>query len=416
MPAGKTRGRRTDHAEGHDEGVRDTLMTARGATADREAPLAEGPYSAAVRSHTTHVSPSVEGLEATVYEIPTEQPESDGTLEWDSTTIVVVEAFNGRERGVGYTYGDRAAATLIESKLGDIVRGADAMRPPAVWAEMRHELRNAGQAGLGSMAISAVDIALWDLKARLLGVSLADALPRIHDSVPTYGSGGFTSYDEPELRRQLRGWVDSGIRSVKMKVGRDPEADPARVAAARDEIGPNAELMVDANGAYSLPQALGLAERFAEQQVNWLEEPLSSDDIEGLAELRSRMPAGMAIAAGEYIWSSLDAQRLLEAGAVDVLQADVTRCGGITELLHIGGLCGANQVPFSAHGAPAVSAHACCAVETVDHIEYFHDHARIESMLFDGAPEPEDGELRPVESRAGLGLEPRRSVLEEYRV
>jgi len=391
-------------------------MATPGATAGTEAQLAGRADVAPVRTRTTHVSPSVEGLEATAYEIPTDEPESDGTLEWDSTTIVVVEAFNGRERGIGYTYGDRAATTLIESKLMDIVRGADAMRPPAVWAEMRRELRNAGQPGLGSMAISAVDIALWDLKARLLGISLADALPRIRDSVPIYGSGGFTSYDERQLRRQLRGWIESGIRSVKMKVGRDPEADPARVAAARDEIGPNAELMVDANGAYSLPQALGLAERFAEHGVSWLEEPLSSDDLEGLAELRGRMPAGMALAAGEYIWSSLDAQRLIEAGAVDVLQADVTRCGGVTELLHIGGLCGANQVPFSAHCAPAVSAHACCAIETVEHIEYFHDHARIESMLFEGAPDPKDGELRPVESRAGLGLAPRRSVLEEYRV
>jgi L-alanine-DL-glutamate epimerase-like enolase superfamily enzyme len=368
--------------------------------------------SASVRSRATRV----EGLEARAYEIPTDELESDGTLEWDSTTIVVVEAFNGRERGIGYTYGDRAAATLIQSKLAEIVRGADAMRPAAIWSEMRLELRNAGQPGVGSMAISAVDVALWDLKARLLGVSLADVLPRIHGSVPIYGSGGFTSYDEGQLRRQLRGWVESGIRSVKMKVGRDPDADPARVVAARDEIGPNAELMVDANGAYSLPQALGLAERFAEQQVSWFEEPLSSDNLEGLAELRGRMPAGMAIAAGEYIWSSLDAQRLLGVGAVDVLQADVTRCGGITELLHIGGLCGANQIPFSAHCAPAVSAHACCAIETVEHIEYFHDHVRIESMLFEGVPEPKDGELRPVESRAGLGLEPRSSVLEEYRV
>src|SRR3954452_15172957 len=388
--------------QGEDEGVRDPLMEASGATASR--------------SRTPRVSPSVEGLEVAAYEIPTDGPESDGTLEWDSTTVVLVEAFNGNQRGLGYTYGDRAAATLIRSKLEDIVRGADAMPPGAVWSAMRHELRNAGQQGIGAMSISAVDIALWDLKARLLGLTLADALPRIHSAVPIYGSGGFTSYDERRLREQLRGWVESGIHSVKMKVGRDPDADPARVAAARDAIGSDAELMVDANGAYSIPQALELAERFAEQGVTWLEEPLSSDDMEGLAELRDRMPPGVAVAAGEYIWSSREAERLLSAEAVDVLQADVTRCGGVTELLHIGGLCAASQAPFSAHCPPAVSAHVCCAVETVRHIEYFHDHVRIESMLFEGAPEARDGELRPVESRAGLGLEPRRSVLEEYRV
>jgi L-alanine-DL-glutamate epimerase-like enolase superfamily enzyme len=388
-----------------------------GATAGTATPLgAMGQPAVEVHSRTTEINPTIEGLEATAYEIPTDQPESDGTFEWDSTTIVVVEAFNGRERGLGYTYGDRSVATLIESKLADIARGEDAMRPSAVWAEMRRELRNAGQQGVGAMAISAVDVALWDLKARLLGVPLADALPRLRDSVPIYGSGGFTSYDERRLREQLRGWVESGIRSVKIKVGRDPEGDPARVSFAREAIGPNVELMVDANGAYTVPQALGLAERFAEQEVRWLEEPLSSDDLEGLAELRSRSPAGMAIAAGEYVWSSLDAQRMLEAGAVDVLQADVTRCGGITELLHIGGLCSARQVPFSAHCAPAVSAHACCAMETAEHIEYFHDHVRIESMLFEGVPDPEGGELRPDDSRTGLGLEPRPSVMEEYRV
>jgi L-alanine-DL-glutamate epimerase-like enolase superfamily enzyme len=374
---------------------------------------ADGATASAV---LTHAGTRVEGLEATAYEVPTDQPESDGTLEWDSTTIVVVEAFNGQERGIGYTYGDRSVATLIESKLAGIACGADALRPSAVWSEMRRELRNAGQQGVGAMAISAVDIALWDLKARLLGLSLADALPRLRESVPVYGSGGFTSYDEDRLREQLRGWVDSGIRSVKIKVGRDPNSDPARVAMAREAIGPNVELMVDANGAYTLPQALGLAERFAEQDVTWLEEPLSSEDLDGLAELRGRSPAGMAIAAGEYVWSSQDAQRMLEAGAVDVLQADVTRCGGITELLHIGGLCGARQVPFSAHCAPAASAHACTAVETVEHIEYFHDHVRIESMLFEGATEPDGGVLSPGESRPGLGLEPRASVLEEYRL
>jgi L-alanine-DL-glutamate epimerase-like enolase superfamily enzyme len=369
-----------------------------------------------VHTRTTHVSPTVEGVEATAYEIPTDRPESDGTLEWDSTTIVVVEAFNGRERGLGYTYGDRSVATLIESKLAEIACGRDAMQPSATWAEMRRELRNAGQPGVGSMAISAVDIALWDLKARLLGVTLADVLPRLRESVPIYGSGGFTSYDEQSLREQLRGWISSGIRSMKIKVGRDPNADPARVCIARETIGPNAELMVDANGAYTAPQALGLAERFAEQDVTWFEEPISSEDPDGLAELRGRSPAGMAIAAGEYVWSSLDAHRLLEAGAVDVLQADVTRCGGITELVHIGGLCSARQVPFSAHCAPAVSAHACCALETAQHIEYFHDHVRIESMLFEGVPDPEGGELRPDDSRTGLGLVPRSSVLEEYRV
>ena len=378
-------------------------MDGNGATAG--AGLAERPAEP-VRSRTTRVNPRVEGLEVTAYEIPTDEPESDGTLEWDSTTAIVVEAFNGRESGLGYTYGDRAVATLIESKLADVVRGADAMHPPAVWVEMRRELRNAGQPGLGAMAVSAVDMALWDLKARLLGLPLADALPRFRDSVPVYGSGGFTSYDADALREQARGWVRAGMRSVKIKVGRDPDADPERVKVVRDVIGPDVELMVDANGAYrSAAEALEHAERFRELGVVWLEEPLPNDDLAGLRQVRRGRPPGIEIAGGEYNWSLFDAERLLSAGAVDVLQSDVTRCGGVTELLRIDGICRAHGVPFSGHCAPAASAHACCAMESVKHLEYFHDHVRVESLLFEGTLDPDGGVLTPDDRRPGLGLE-----------
>ena len=199
------------------------------------------------------------------------------------------------------------------------------------------------------MAVSAVDMALWDLKARLLGLPLADALPRFRDSVPIYGSGGFTSYDADALREQARGWVRAGMRSVKIKVGRDPDADPERIKVVREVIGPNVELMVDANGAYgSVAEALEHAERFRELGVVWLEEPLPNDDLEGLARLRRERPPGSRSPRGEYNWSLFDAERLLSAGAVDVLQSDVTRCGGMTELLRIDGVCRAHGVPFSA--------------------------------------------------------------------
>jgi L-alanine-DL-glutamate epimerase-like enolase superfamily enzyme len=359
-----------------------------------------------VRSRTTRVNPHVEGLEVTAYEVPTDRPESDGTLEWASTTVIVVEACNGREHGIGYTYGDRAVAELIESKLCEAVRGVDAMRPPAAWVEMRRALRNAGQPGAGAMAVAAVDIALWDLKARLLGLPLADALPRYRDRVPVYGSGGFTSYDSRDLREQARGWVEAGMRSVKIKVARDPDADPERIKAVREVIGPNIELMVDANGAYgSVAEALRHAERFRELGIVWLEEPLPNDDLEGLSRLRRERPAGIEIAGGEYNWSLHDAERLLAAGAVDVLQADVTRCGGITEMLRIDGVCRAHGVPFSAHCAPAASAQVCCAMESLKHLEYFHDHVRIEPLLFEGTLEPDGGWLRPDGRRPGLGLE-----------
>src|SRR3954447_7748104 len=196
------------------------------------------------------------------FEIPTDEPESDGTLEWDSTTMVMVEVSRDGETGLGYTYADASVARLIEGKLAPLLDDFDPMSPPATWERMRVALRNVGQQGAGAMALSAVDIALWDLKAKLLGVCLADALPRFHESVPVYGSGGFTSYSLERLREQLSGWVGQGIPRVKIKVGRDPDEDPARLDACRDAIGPGVELMVDANGAFDASRAAMWAERY----------------------------------------------------------------------------------------------------------------------------------------------------------
>jgi L-alanine-DL-glutamate epimerase-like enolase superfamily enzyme len=337
-------------------------------------------------------------------EIPTDEPESDGTLEWDSTTIVVVEIDRDGRTGLGYTYADASAAELIETKLFPLLDDHDPMAPPATWMRMRAALRNVGQQGTGAMAISAVDIALWDLKAKLLGVSLADALPRFRAAVDVYGSGGFTSYSLERLAEQLRGWVEQGFTRVKIKVGRDPGADPERLDAAREAIGPSVELMVDANGAFDRREALAWAERYHEEwNVAWFEEPVSSEDLEGMAFVREHSPPGIAVAAGEYAWDLADLARM--ASCVDVLQADLTRCGGISAFIRADGIARAHGIPLSAHCAPAASVHACCACESLLHLEYFHDHKRIESMLFDGAPEPSAGRLRPDRTRHGLGLE-----------
>jgi L-alanine-DL-glutamate epimerase-like enolase superfamily enzyme len=355
-------------------------------------------------------------VEVAAFTIPTDFPESDGTLAWDSTTLVVVEVAGGGERGLGYTYAATAAARLIHDLLAGVVRGRDAMAVPGSWAAMAHAVRNVGRPGIASSAIAAVDVALWDLKARLLGLPLLRLLGPVRESVPVYGSGGFTSYALDQLREQLGGWVAEGISRVKMKIGRDPGADLERVRAAREAIGPHAELFVDANGGYTRKQALAFAEAFAGLGVTWFEEPVSSDDLHGLRLLRDRAPAGMDVAAGEYGYDLFYFRRMLDAGAVDVLQADATRCGGITGFLGVGALCAAAPVPLSAHTAPSLHAHPCCALSPAVHVEHFHDHARIERMLFDGALRPVRGELRPDLSRPGLGLTLKRRDAERFAV
>lgn len=347
----------------------------------------------------------IERIEAEAFEVPTDAPESDGTLAWDSTTCVVVRAHGGGAVGLGYGYTHRAVRDLVESELAKVVCGMDALSPPAAWERMLDAVRNLGRQGLCAHGISAVDVALWDLKARLLGVSLGSLWGCLRDRVMVYGSGGFTSYDDGDLRAQLGGWARQGIRMVKMKVGREAERDLERVQIARDAIGPDVALFVDANGAYTRKQALRFAEVFADLGVTWFEEPVSSDDLEGLRLIRDRAPAGMNITAGEYGYHPIYFRRMIEAGAVDVLQADVTRCLGFTGYFKVAALCQASGIPLSAHTAPSLHAHLGVSIRPFIHVEYFHDHVRIEQRLFRGVPHLADGALRPDTAVAGHGLE-----------
>lgn len=344
-------------------------------------------------------------VEVQAYRIPTDEPEADGTFRWASTTLVAVHASAGGCRGFGYSYGSSAMVPLIRGALAPRVVGIDALAVEAAWRAMIAGVRNVGRQGIASTAIAAIDAALWDLKAKLLDVSLVRLLGQVRPSVPVYGSGGFTSAPESAICAQLAGWVESGIRRVKMKIGARPEQDAARVRAARDAIGGDVGLMVDANGAFTPRAALGMARALADLGVEWLEEPVSSDDLEGLRAVRDRAPAGMAIAAGEYGFDPWTLRALLQAGAVDVLQADATRCLGLTGFLAASRLCDAFHAPLSAHTAPSIHAHVACACGPVVHVEYFHDHARLEQRLFDGFVAPTGGALTPDLARPGIGVE-----------
>jgi len=359
----------------------------------------------------------IERVTARAYTIPTDAPEADGTFAWKRTTIVIAEVAAGGKTGLGYTYSSEVVRGLIEGPLAEVARGHDAFDIAAVWAAMVGQVRNLGWRGLCANAISAVDVALWDLKARLLDLPLAKLLGQRRESVPVYGSGGFTSYDDAQLARQLGWWAGEGCRWVKMKVGTEPERDLHRAKVAKDAIGDATELFVDANGALPRKKALWFAQAYHDRfGVTWFEEPVSSDDLEVLHLLRDRAPPGMDIAAGEYGYEPFYFKRMLDAGAVDVLQADATRCCGYTGFLRAAVLCDAHPLPLSAHTAPALHLPVCCAAPRLRHLEWFHDHARIEALLFDGAPRIQGGVIRPDLSRPGHGLELKAGEAEPYAV
>ena len=356
-------------------------------------------------------------VRAEAYRIPTDAPEADGTFAWTATTMVVVEAEAGGQTRLGYTYSDAGAAGVAAGALAEAVRGRDASDTPACWAAMQRAVRNMGRSGIAATAVSAVDAALWDLKAKLLGLPLATLLGRSREAVPIYGSGGFTTYSDGQMRDQLQGWAQrDGCRAVKIKVGTHPEQDPHRVDAARRAVGDGVELFVDANGALAAKTAIAFARACAGQGVTWFEEPVSSDDLPGLRAVRGHVPAPMDVAAGEYAFTLDDVRAMLAAEAVDVMQADASRCGGFTGFLRAAALCEAFHAPLSGHCAPALHLHAACAAPGLRHLEWFHDHVRIERMLFDGAPAPRDGEICPDLSRPGLGLEFKRADAAAYRI
>lgn len=358
----------------------------------------------------------IASIEVSAYNIPTDSPESDGTLEWNQTTMVLVEVQAGAQTGLGFTYADTSTAHLILTRLKPLLEGQDAMAINYLWQQMAMAVRNLGRPGIASMAMAAVDLALWDLKARLLNIPLVTLLGPLQTALPVYGSGGFTSYPAAQLQQQLADWASAGIREVKMKVGREPDKDLERVRAASEAIGNKSKLLVDANGAYDLKQALYFANAFAEMGVVWFEEPVTSDDLTGLRFLRDRSPPGMEIAAGEYGYDLNYFDKMLRAGAVDVLQVDVTRCAGITEMMRVGGLAAAAQVPVSTHTAPSMHLHPACALFDFRNLEFFHDHVRIEQMLFDGVARVKDGVLEPDLREPGNGLEFKRQDASQFAV
>lgn len=367
----------------------------------------------------SHVDVPVTSLVASTYVIPTDTPEGDGTLSWNSTTMVLVEARADDQLGIGWTYAPRAAATVVADTLTDLVVGRDARDVTAIFEDACRAVRNQGRGGIAGCAISAVDLALWDLLARLHGEPLHRFLGQVERDVPVYGSGGFTTYDDRRLDEQLSHWVDvEDLSMVKIKIGeswgRNVPRDLARIAQTRTRIGPERELFVDANGAYGAAQAVRVFRECEEAAVSWFEEPVSSDDLEGLRFVRRSVTAD--VAAGEYGWDVWNLRRLCSSGAVDCLQADATRCGGITGWRRAATVAAAHGLDISGHTSPHAHVHVAAATVNLRHLEWFHDHVRIEHLFFDGCLSPDGGAVTPADDRVGNGYTFRSTDAARYLV
>lgn len=368
---------------------------------------------------TTAPATAVRSADAAAYRVPLPQPESDATLAWDATTMVVVGVDIGAAQGLGYTYADASCADYARRVLGPVLQGTDGLDVPAAWDAMRRAVRNDGRPGLASCALSAVETALWDAAARAHGIALSRMFGRVRPAVPVYASGGFTGPEPLRAVERTGRWArELGAHAVKIKIGGAPESgaedpDPERIERAREESG-GAEVYVDANGAYDAKRALRAGAVLDALGVVWFEEPVSSDDLDGLRRVRDGVRAD--VAAGEYGYHLPYLARMAGAGAVDCLQVDVTRCGGFGAWFRAAAAAAGHGLPVSAHCAPALAVHAAAATHNVRHIEWFADHERVEAALLDGVPCPEAGEVAPDPSAPGHGMRLKASDAERYRV
>ncbi len=348
------------------------------------------------------------------YKIPCEIHESDGTFEWDSTTIVVVSIKMDQWTGMGFSYGHEACLDVIKNTLSPHLKQIDVQDLPSIFGHMKNSVRNIGLHGIAAHAISAVDIALWDLKAKILDKPLCQLWGKTQDKIPIYGSGGFTSESPEKIARQFLQWKEKGVFRFKMKIGREPSQDFDRVKKVRGCLDASDEIFVDANGAYQRKQSLDFAKKFKELGVTWFEEPVPADDLEGLKFIKDN--AEIAIASGEYGYDPVYFKNMLQAQAVDILQADATRCCGFTGFLQICHLSKAFNIPLSSHTAPSIHLHAALSDSNVCHMEFFHDHVQIEEKYFEGFPLLKDGFLFPHLQRRGHGLELREKEIEKHLI
>ncbi|MCA9177078.1 MAG: mandelate racemase/muconate lactonizing enzyme family protein [Planctomycetales bacterium] len=274
--------------------------------------------------------------------------------------------------GVGFAYttgiGGSAILALIDDYCGAMLIGRDPRQIERLWSFLHGQLHRSGTGGINTLALSAIDIALWDITAKSLGTPLHQLLGARRDSIPTYGSGIDLFLSKDELVAEVEGWLAEGHNAVKVKIGRDTaEDDLDRLLAVRKLIGPRRRLFVDANQRWSVPECMTRLQALSVVDIGWIEEPLHAEDIRGHADLRNltRLP----IALGESLYTRHQFADYLQANAVDFVQADVCRVGGISEWMKIANLAAAFHRPMAPHYLSEISVSVMCAIDNADILE-----------------------------------------------
>ena len=340
-------------------------------------------------------------------------PKTDGR----SQLFVHIYTDEGYE-GLGMAEATPGTRQVIQDALSRILIGKDPSDIEKLWDQMFWAVRGFGRKGVAFCAISAVDIALWDLKGKILGLPLYKLLGAYTDSVPIYGSGGWTNFTEKELIQEMEGYIESGINRVKMKVGKDygksEREDINRVEAVRKAVGDDVTIFLDANNGYYKKQAIYMAKEFEQFQVGWLEEPLIPDDIGGMANVSQA--THIPIASGEHEYTKYGFRDLVQRGGADIVQPDIARVGGVTEWMKIAHLCQAFNLPIAPHAMQLPHLHVACAIPNLKAVEYMNTQLEGDRIWYTEFPEQRNGMWSPFKDKPGLGLELDHYSISKYQI
>jgi L-alanine-DL-glutamate epimerase-like enolase superfamily enzyme len=358
---------------------------------------------------SAHLHHRIAAVDVHLVALPVAAGFADATrkVECVGYTIVRVRTDQGLE-GIGLTYhevGGEATRSLIQYDIAPKIIGRDPMDTEVIWNELFNYLRGVGRKGLTFCAISAVDIALWDLKGKILDLPLYRLLGGGRTKVPVYASGGWTSYDDDELVAEMQDMVGQGYTHIKFKVGVDgamnPQRDALRVRKVREAVGPEVRLLLDANNCWDAATAVKFANIVREYDIFLFEEPVLADDIPGLA--RFRRGTDIPLATGEHEYTKFGVRDLILAEAADIVQVDGARAGGFTEMLKIAAMTQAWNLKIAPHAMEHMHLHLVSVAPNALFLERLRLFENVTNAVFIDPPMPVAGHM-DIPQEPGLGL------------
>ncbi len=294
-----------------------------------------------------------------------------GVMKQFEVVLVKLGSDNGEE-GVGYTYtigvGGSAIKALVDDTIRELLVGQDADRIESLWDTMWWKLHYIGRGGIASFAMSAVDLALWDLRGKSVGLPLWKLLGGASPEITPYAGGIDLYFPMERLLDQTRDNLAAGFKAIKMKVGRhDYREDVERVTAVRNEIGSNVDLMVDCNMQWTTSTAIQFAKDIRDLEIYWFEEPTIPDDY--AAHARIQAEGGVPVATGENLRTLYEFRHMIESGGVSFPEPDFTNCGGITGWMRVAKLAYAHNLPVTTHGVHEIHLHLLAAIRNSSYLE-----------------------------------------------